>query len=137
MSVSAGFFRRAVLPIVFVTAAAALLPGKARAAGGVPRFDCRKASTPVEREICRKPQLADLDNEIASLYAQALSLLDAAGADALRNNQRLWIKVRDDCNSRVPGNPAARSDVEGCLADSMTTRVGELQKVVANRAFVK
>ena len=80
---------------------------------------------------------ADFDTTIAALYAQALGLLDAAGADALRTDQRLWLKVRDDCNAQVPANPHATTDVEGCLADTMTTRVGALQKIVAAKTFVK
>ncbi len=134
-----GFFRRALLPVIFavIPAAAAVFSDATHAAGGAPSFDCRRASTAVEHEICQAPYLADFDTTIAALYAQALGLLDAAGADALRTDQRLWLKVRDDCNAQVPANPHATTDVEGCLADTMTTRVGALQKIVAAKTFVK
>jgi len=128
-----GPFRCALLLVV----AAAFLPDAAHAADAGPSFDCRRASTPVEHEICRTAYLAAYDRQIAALYAQALGLLDAADADALRTDQRLWLKVRDDCNFQVPGNPHAATDVEGCFADTMATRVGELQKIVANKKFVK
>jgi uncharacterized protein len=121
--------------ILLVVAAATLVPGAAHAANTAPSFDCRRASTAVEREICRKPQLAAFDREIAVLYARALGLLDAADMDALRADQRLWLKVRDECNYQIPANPAATTDVEGCLADTMASRVAELQKVVTDKKF--
>jgi uncharacterized protein YecT (DUF1311 family) len=124
-----------LLIILLVVAAAALRPGAARAGGAAPSFDCRRASTIVEREICRKDQLAAFERQIAALYTRALGLLDAAGADALRTDQRLWLKVRNDCGRLIRGNPNISSDVEGCLADTMATRVWELQKVVADKKF--
>ncbi len=107
------------------------------AASPVPSLDCRRASTTVEHAICRSPQLADLDSTIAALYTQALGLLDAADASALRTNRRLWLKVRDDCNYQIPANPRATTDVEGCLADTMATRVTQLRAIVAAKIFVK
>jgi uncharacterized protein len=127
-------FRRALLLVIV---AAALLPAAARAAGAAPSFDCARASTVVEHTICRIPQLADFDSTIAALYAQALGLLDAADAGALRTDQRLWLKVRDDCNYQVPGNPAVTTDVGGCLADTMATRVSQLKAIVAAKKFIK
>jgi S1-C subfamily serine protease len=43
--------------------------GPAPAAGVVPSFDCNKARTASEIEICRSPKLAELDNILASGYA--------------------------------------------------------------------
>ncbi len=117
-----------------IVAAAAFWPGAPRA-DGAPSFDCRHAASVVEREICRKEQLAGFDRQIAALYTQALGLLDDADADALRTDQRLWLKLRDDCGYLIRGNPNISSDVEGCLADKMATRVWELQKVVAEKKF--
>jgi uncharacterized protein YecT (DUF1311 family) len=81
--------------------------------------------------------LADFDSTIAALYAQVIGLLDAAAADASRTDQRLWLKVRDDCNTQAPGNPRATTDVESCLADTMATRVTQLKVVVAGKKFLK
>ncbi len=121
--------------VFLVTAAAAFWSGASRADGAAPSFDCRRVSGAVEREICRTDQLAAFDRQIANLYTQALGLLDAAGADALRTDQGLWLKVRDDCGRLIRGNLNISSDVEGCLADTMATRVWELQKVVADKKF--
>lgn len=100
-----------------------------------PSFDCRRAATPVEHEICRKPYLAAYDRVIADLYLQALGALDAEDADQLRADQRSWLKMRDDCNYQTPANPHATSDVEGCLAGVLMFRVNELQKVIAGKTF--
>ena len=123
--------------LLVMTAAALFRPDAAHADGTDPSFDCRRASSAVEHEICRKDQLAGFDRQIASLYRQALGLLDASSADALRTDQKLWLKLRDDCNFQIPSNPRATTDVEGCLADAMATRVGQLQKVVADKTFAR
>lgn len=131
-----GPFRcRLFLIAVPLLAGAASWPHAAPAAAAGPSFDCRRAATAVEREICRKPQLADLDRQIAALYAQALGLLPAEDADQLRTDQRLWLKVRDDCRFQTPANPHVTTDVEGCLSSAMSTRVWELQKVIAEKKF--
>ncbi|HTZ02320.1 MAG TPA: lysozyme inhibitor LprI family protein [Xanthobacteraceae bacterium] len=112
-----------------------LAPATARAAATGPSFDCKRAATRVEHEICRKPYLAAYDRRIAALYGEALGVLDAEDADQLRTDQRLWLKLRDDCNYQTPENPHARTDVEGCLADVLMFRVNALQKVVADKKF--
>jgi uncharacterized protein len=127
-----GSFRFALFLVI---AAAALSPAAARAAGAGPSFDCRKASTAVEHEICRKPYLAAYDRQIAELYPQALGVLDAEDADQLRADQRAWLKVRDECNYQTPANPHATTDVEGCLAGTLMFRVNELQKVMTDKKF--
>ena len=43
--------------------------GAAPVAAVSPSFDCNKARTPSELEICRTPKLAELDNILAAGYA--------------------------------------------------------------------
>jgi uncharacterized protein len=100
-----------------------------------PSFDCRRAATPVEHEICRRPYLAAYDRRIAELYPQALGVLDAEDAGQLQADQRAWLKWRDDCNYQVPANPHATSDVEGCLGGMLMDRVTALQQVIADKKF--
>jgi uncharacterized protein YecT (DUF1311 family) len=124
--------------VVGLAVAAALLPcSPARSAPPGPSFDCGRATTVVEKKICRTPQLADLDRDIAQLYAQALSVLSPTDADALRADQGLWLKMRDECRFQVPGNPHVTTDVEGCLADRMYTEKTHLQTVLTNKKFSK
>jgi uncharacterized protein YecT (DUF1311 family) len=102
-----------------------------------PSFDCSRAATVVEREICANPEFSNLDNRIAALLAQALTIVSARDAEALRGDQRAWLKDRDDCASRVHGNPPVYADVDICLRQELNAREGLLRVVVASRQFTK
>src|SRR3984957_16574509 len=80
-----------------------------------PSFDCSRAATVVEKQICANPEFANLDSRIAALLAQALTIVSARDADALRGDQRAWLKDRDDCGGRVRGNPPMYDNVDACL----------------------
>lgn len=79
-------------------------------AGG-PSFDCAKASSPVEADICANAALAKLDLELATLYGQ---LHEAGGTqpaqNQLRDLQRQWLRGRD---SRC----SAAADRTACLTE--------------------
>jgi uncharacterized protein YecT (DUF1311 family) len=102
-----------------------------------PSFDCSRAATVVEREICANPEFSSLDNRIAALSAQALTIVSARDAEALRGDQRAWLKDRDDCGRRVHGNPPVYADVDACLRRELNAREGLLRVVVASRQFTK
>jgi uncharacterized protein YecT (DUF1311 family) len=122
--------------VAMVVAAAVLLlsVGSFQAA---PSSDCRRAATVVEQQFCRTPYSGDLDRDIAQLYVQALDALSPADADASRADQRLWLKVRDECNDYIYGNAGMPSDVEGCLADRMYTEKSHLQNILTSKKFSK
>lgn len=95
---------------------AALLGGTPLAAAS---FDCAKASTFIEKEICRNPELSLLDEELSRWYREALA--SVYSQDELRDEQRKWIsEVRDRC-----------TDAD-CLEGAYLNRVNELQRF-ANR----
>jgi uncharacterized protein YecT (DUF1311 family) len=102
-----------------------------------PSFDCSRAATVVEKEICANPDFSNLDSRIAALLAQALTIVSARDAEALRGDQRAWLKDRDDCGSRGHGNPPAYADVDACLRRELNAREGLLRVVVASRQFTK
>jgi uncharacterized protein YecT (DUF1311 family) len=106
-------------------------------APALPSFDCSRASTVVEKEICAIPEFASLDSRIAALLVQALAIVSARDAEALRGDQRAWLKDRDDCGSRGHGNPPAYADVDACLRRELNAREGLLRVVVASRQFTK
>lgn len=62
---------------------------------GATSFDCAKASTYSEVQICSSQSLQALDEQLNSAYVQALG--KAADKTALRAEQRDWIKHRDQC----------------------------------------
>jgi uncharacterized protein YecT (DUF1311 family) len=102
-----------------------------------PSFDCSRAATVVEREICANPEFSNLDSRIAALLAQALTIVSARDAEALRGDQRAWVKDRDDCSGRAHGNPPVYADVDACLRRELNTREAFLRVVVASRQFTK
>jgi hypothetical protein len=52
-------------------------------AGASPSFDCNKATTPSQIEICRSPRLAELDNILAAGYAFIKTTQGRPAADAI------------------------------------------------------
>jgi uncharacterized protein YecT (DUF1311 family) len=102
-----------------------------------PSFDCSRPATVVEKEICANPEFSSLDGRIAALLAQALTIVSARDAEALRGDQRAWQKDRDDCGGRVHGNPPVYTDVDACLRRELNAREGLLRVVVASRQFTK
>ena len=72
-----------------------------------PSFDCNKARTPTEIEICRSPRLSELDNILAAGYAFIKSTQGRPAADAI--GIPYW-KLRAQCE----GDEAciARRDTE-------------------------
>lgn len=59
-------------------------------------FDCAKAGTKVEKLICGDAGLSKLDDELTAAYKTALQ--DGKQADAIKQAQKQWMKVRNDCD---------------------------------------
>jgi uncharacterized protein YecT (DUF1311 family) len=102
----------------------------------LPSFDCSRAATVVQKEICANPDFANLDSRIAALLAQALTIVSVRDAEALRGDQRAWERDRDDCGGRARG-PSSNVDVDACLRRELNMREGLLRVVVASRQFTK
>ena len=56
-----------------------------------PSFDCAKASTVVERTICKEAGLSAMDRKLTATYAAKLALISEPGRKAFRDGQRQWI----------------------------------------------
>ncbi len=67
-----------------------LLPATAAADG--PSFDCAKAGSKVEKTICGDWILAGYDLDLAALYGALRAELDDKGKEALKSDQRAWLK---------------------------------------------
>jgi uncharacterized protein YecT (DUF1311 family) len=127
-------FNRMVLIVLGVAAAMAGAPRPLQAA---PSFDCKRAASIAEKEICGLPELEGLDRDIAASFTQALAVLNAADADLLRADQRAWLKTRDACGDLIHGDPPIYADVFGCLREQMTARAAKLRAIVAGKRFAK
>jgi uncharacterized protein len=58
-------------------------------------FDCRKASTAIEKAVCTDTRLKLLDSELAKNYQSAKKQIVQEGLKALVATQRAWIAQRD------------------------------------------
>jgi uncharacterized protein YecT (DUF1311 family) len=107
----------------------------------LPSFDCSRAATVVQKEICANPDFANLDSRIAALLAQALTIVSVRDAEALRGDQRAWERDRDECGGRAHSSsnngPSNNVDVDACLRRELNMREGLMRVVVASRQFTK
>jgi uncharacterized protein len=84
-----------------VAAASVAFAGPAWAQNG-PSFDCAKASTAIERAICKSPELAKADRDMAAVYATLVGKLSGAAKDHLVKDQVRWIGNRGPACSDGP-----------------------------------
>ena len=80
-----------------------------------PSFDCAKAQSEAEQQVCGDARLAALDRQLAALYIRVQTSPDELDIAA---EQRGWIKGRDACSRAV--------DPHRCLVESYQTRLVEL-----------
>lgn len=78
-------------------------------------FDCAKATTKIEKQICADAKLSALDEKLNGVYRNVLA--QSAIPQKTKNQQREWIKnFRDVCKDAV------------CLEQAYTSRISDLQK---------
>ncbi len=95
-----------------------LVSGSAQAQG--PAFKCDKvAAGSIEALICQEPGLAALDQQLASVYAEASKQAVNEHPATLKAEQRGWVKGRDDCWKS--------QDQKLCVSESYKQRIVELQ----------
>jgi uncharacterized protein YecT (DUF1311 family) len=123
--------------VLFALGVAAVMANAPSGAHAAPSFDCRRAASVVEKELCGVSELGDLDRDIAALFTQALAVLSASDAAALRTEQRSWLHDRDDCGDLIHGDPPIMADVYGCLRAQMTARAARLRAILARKQFFK
>jgi len=119
-----------VLVLVFATLPIA-------AASAAPSFNCKKAKGLVEKQICGNPEFEPLDRDIASLYTRSLAVLTKDDGDALRADQRAWVKERDECEDLIHGDPVIMADVLQCMRKTMGARKERLQAILQRKQFFK
>lgn len=71
-----------------------------------PSFDCAKASTPTEKAICSRLDLANLDKQMADVYKTAVDQAKEWGDEgqclkAVKKSHTDWIKKRNSCGDKV------------------------------------
>jgi uncharacterized protein len=87
-------------------------------------FDCRKASTAIEKMICSDEELSQQDEQLAELYAKSLAVVSYK--DDLQRQQRHWInKERNTCKDK------------DCLRLEYSSRIGILENTYAAAKIVR
>ncbi|MFL9922088.1 lysozyme inhibitor LprI family protein [Paraburkholderia fungorum] len=77
-------------------------------------FDCKKASTFVEKTICASPALGKLDDALTDNYNAMLATNLGDGGASLKKEQRAWIAQRNKCTT------------DQCLIDLYRKRVDDV-----------
>jgi uncharacterized protein len=95
-------------------------PTQSSASDVVASFDCNRAVLRTELAICSDKTLGDLDLKIAAAYAKALEIDPAS-----RQQQRVWLKSRDSCESI------------SCLQAKHEERLAELSERHTNEGAAK
>ena len=91
----------------------------------LPSFSCSKASSFVEKVICRDVDIAKLDRKMARLYTQYKSAFFFEKnrinlENKLKKEQRKWIKTRDKCEYQKV--------YKSCLINSYKQRIERIKK---------
>lgn len=91
-----------------------------------PSFDCAAASGRAQQSVCTDPRLAQLDRELARLFAlaRAGAHLSTDRRQELVSIQRGWVRARDDCWKA--------EDLRQCVLDSYVSRIYEVRQGYAN-----
>ena len=79
-------------------------------------FNCARASTPDEVLICQNPYLADLDEQMSSLYFSIRNRLSGNARRQIERDQKAWLEGRMRCGRDGP-----------CIADAYNRRITALQ----------
>jgi uncharacterized protein len=88
-----------------------------------PSFDCAKASTGVEREICRNRELRKADRAMAAAYSALVGKLSGPAREHLIKDQARWI------DSRERGCSEGFLEVSECLKLRYEGRVARLRLI--------
>lgn len=82
-------------------------------------FDCTKAASFAEKEICRDGYLSGMDKILADVYKKAMS--EAEDKQALKTSQMEWLQTRDACT------------VQKCVDKAMSERIALLRNYSQNQ----
>ena len=80
-------------------------------------FNCKKARTSVEQQVCKDKTLSKKDETVEPLYQQSVKGLKGVAAKQARKNQESWLELRDACTSfEWPGLPVRQAHLRTEIA---------------------
>jgi alpha-2-macroglobulin len=88
-----------------------------------PSFNCAKATTFIEKSICSSDLLAIEDNELSTLYSQALHETSGDEKATLKQQQREWLRGNLTACANVKNSP---KELEKCILQRYQERSSQL-----------
>ena len=94
-------------------------------------FDCNKARTFVEKEICKTPVLSQLDDALGKNYKNILnSKLSDVQAENTSIDAGLWLSERNKCKDKICLEKMYRARVDELCENAKTMQVKLKQKCI-------
>jgi uncharacterized protein YecT (DUF1311 family) len=92
-------------------------------------FDCSKATTPLEKQICASPDFSREDEVLSRAYATAIGGLSETARTQMQKDQRAWLDyVPLSCSTDAKSPQSFTDDQAACLVSAFTTRVTDLEQ---------
>ena len=106
-----------------------MLPVSFAAPASAASFDCSKATTPLEKQICASPEFSREDEVLSRAYATAIGGLSEAARTRVQKDQRAWLDyVPLSCSTDARPPQSFTADQAACLLSAFTTRVTDLEQ---------
>lgn len=92
-------------------------------------FDCAKAASKSEKQICASPELSKLDEELANIYDKAKNQLSPESQKLFVNGQRAWLKFHSSyCFYDQFAKPAEKASSTECQIQEYKSRIESIRK---------
>jgi uncharacterized protein YecT (DUF1311 family) len=92
-------------------------------------FDCAKASSRSEKQICADPQLSKLDEDLARAFQAVRGRLSADASKLFVSGQRAWLRFQSSyCFVDASGKPAQSAESLACQIDLYKSRIVSLER---------
>ena len=88
---------------------------------GSASFDCKKATTDIEKEICNDKFLSLLDETLGKLYQEVVK--NSQASDFIKVDQREWLSYRNSCKESFA---FYGKNITSCLKNAYLERIGLL-----------
>lgn len=92
-------------------------------------FDCTKAASRSEMQICGDSQLSRLDEELAAAFIEAKQKLSVEAQKLFVSGQRSWLKFHSSrCFFDQAAKPADKTSSIACQMEEYKSRIGAIQQ---------
>jgi len=92
-------------------------------------FDCAKAASKSEKQICANPELSALDEKLAIAYDSAKNQLSPESLKLFSNGQRAWLKFHSSyCFYDQSAKPADKASSTQCQIQEYKSRIESIKK---------